>query len=232
MPILISAGDVERLYVFPDLEGGQCTGRTKKNLRCNNRVWEHGQEAGYATVLIGGRAVRVYGPLEGETASRYLVQRCRVHPDAPGFCHPEWEYFYAVRHQEITAEPAASDLFGPQGMPPLPAIAAVLRTHLDAGARHQLASMLAAADGRCSVKLTTFAVGARIRAARERAGLSEAEASAAAGLDEARLWRLEEGRMYPTLPALVRLAPALGVTIDELAGLSPRTGEEMEEGGR
>ncbi|WP_211370409.1 helix-turn-helix domain-containing protein [Nonomuraea turkmeniaca] len=225
MPILISAGGASQLYVFPDLEGGQCTGRTRKNLRCRNRVWEHGQEAGYATVLISGLAARVYGPLEGEVATRYLAQRCRLHPDGPGFCSPEWEHFDPGRHRKFTAEPTADELFGSQGMPPLPAIAAVLRNHLDADARRQLAGMLAVAGDTPAAQLTTFAVGARIRAARKRAGLTEAQAAAAAGLDQARLWRLEEGRMYPTLPALARLAPALGVTIDELAGLNQPAGE-------
>ncbi|MBG0818720.1 helix-turn-helix domain-containing protein [Planomonospora sp. ID82291] len=68
--------------------------------------------------------------------------------------------------------------------------------------------------------LTTFQVGARLRRARQAAGLTEQEAAARAGMDTARLWRLEEGRAYPTLPTLVRLAPVLGISIDHLAGLA------------
>lgn len=62
----------------------------------------------------------------------------------------------------------------------------------------------------------TFA--GRLRALREAAGLSVAELATAAGLTRQAVSKLERGHREPALETARRLAAALGVTIDELAG--------------
>jgi transcriptional regulator with XRE-family HTH domain len=53
---------------------------------------------------------------------------------------------------------------------------------------------------------------------REAAGMSQPQAAAAAGVPVATLRNWEQGRRVPSLDAALRLARALGVSLDELAG--------------
>jgi transcriptional regulator with XRE-family HTH domain len=61
----------------------------------------------------------------------------------------------------------------------------------------------------------------RIRAERERAGLSLAQLSALSGISKAHLVRLEKGVGNPSLEILGRIAEALEVTVADLLG-SPK----------
>jgi transcriptional regulator with XRE-family HTH domain len=63
-------------------------------------------------------------------------------------------------------------------------------------------------------------VGARIRAARIDAGLSQEQAAAQAAIDYKRWQRLEEGSVNPTVRTLVRVASALGLSFWELVALT------------
>ena len=62
------------------------------------------------------------------------------------------------------------------------------------------------------------AVGERVRAAREAAGLSQAAAAVAAKCDPRWWQRLEKGEANPTLRTLARIADALHVTVASLCG--------------
>jgi transcriptional regulator with XRE-family HTH domain len=64
--------------------------------------------------------------------------------------------------------------------------------------------------------------GARLQALRERAGLERAELVQRCGLPSVRsLQNWEQGRVLPTIPALVRLSWGLRLPIDDLLGLPP-----------
>ena len=61
------------------------------------------------------------------------------------------------------------------------------------------------------------AVGKRVRAARERAGLSQRDVEARSGISQSMLHRVETGkRTNATLEEFDRLAQALAVGLDEL----------------
>lgn len=62
------------------------------------------------------------------------------------------------------------------------------------------------------------AVGARLRALRQRRALTLADLSAATGISVSTLSRLESGQRRPNLELLLPLARALGVPLDELVG--------------
>lgn len=55
-------------------------------------------------------------------------------------------------------------------------------------------------------------IGARVRGARVRAGLTQEQAAAASGIDVKRWQRLEQGDVNPTARTLARAAHALGTT--------------------
>src|SRR3954470_20849890 len=57
-----------------------------------------------------------------------------------------------------------------------------------------------------------------IRRLRQEAGLSQAGLAAAAGIHLRQIHRYESGEQQPALDVAHRLASALGVTLDELAG--------------
>src|SRR3954447_17636392 len=57
-----------------------------------------------------------------------------------------------------------------------------------------------------------------IRSLRQEAGLSQARLAAAAGIHLRQIHRYESGEQQPALGVAQRLAAALGVTLDELAG--------------
>src|SRR5829696_6385624 len=60
--------------------------------------------------------------------------------------------------------------------------------------------------------------GEIIRRLRQEAGLSQAGLAAAAGIHTRQITRYESGEQQPALGVAQRLAQALGVTLDELAG--------------
>lgn len=59
-------------------------------------------------------------------------------------------------------------------------------------------------------------VGAALKAAREKAGLSQAEASRRSGVHWVHLSRLEGGKVNPTVRTLVRLAEVYGVEVGQM----------------
>lgn len=59
--------------------------------------------------------------------------------------------------------------------------------------------------------------GSIIRRLRARAGLSQRDLGALSGISHTQIGRYENGA-EPTLPVAQRVAEALGVTLDELAG--------------
>jgi transcriptional regulator with XRE-family HTH domain len=66
------------------------------------------------------------------------------------------------------------------------------------------------------------AFGANLRRAREQAGLTQAQLSAAAPLDRAAISRLECGERAPDLRTLLRICNALGIQpTDPLRGIGP-----------
>src|SRR3954447_25755642 len=60
--------------------------------------------------------------------------------------------------------------------------------------------------------------GENIKRLRQEAGLSQAGLAAAAGIHTRQITRYESGQQQPALGVAQRLAQALGVTLDELAG--------------
>lgn len=62
------------------------------------------------------------------------------------------------------------------------------------------------------------ALGPRVRALREAASKSPAEAAEAAGMTEEEWLAVEEGRRSPTLGVMLGMAQALGCTAGELLG--------------
>jgi ribosome-binding protein aMBF1 (putative translation factor) len=60
-------------------------------------------------------------------------------------------------------------------------------------------------------------LGQRIRAAREACGVSQVVVAEAAGISQGYLSQLEQDEREPALSIAVRLAQALGISLDELA---------------
>lgn len=58
-------------------------------------------------------------------------------------------------------------------------------------------------------------MGARIRAAREHAGLTQEAVALSAGTDRPSVVRIEAGQQSPTSDTLVRLARVIGVSVAE-----------------
>lgn len=63
----------------------------------------------------------------------------------------------------------------------------------------------------------SLSFGQAVKAARDAAGLTQAEAASAMGVEAAHICRMERGNRLPTLPTMVRLARALGVPAMSLA---------------
>lgn len=63
-------------------------------------------------------------------------------------------------------------------------------------------------------------IGRKVKAARERAGLTQAQLAEAAAITDETISRLERGAFEPALSTMVALADALGVGLDELLGRS------------
>jgi len=75
--------------------------------------------------------------------------------------------------------------------------------------------------------------GEHLRALRENAGLSRAGLAREAGVPVSTLRGWEAGRGMPGLPALLRLAHALGVPPERFAeGVEDPAGDEPEPGGQ
>lgn len=67
--------------------------------------------------------------------------------------------------------------------------------------------------------------GAHLRRQRERRGLSQGQLARKAGVSRYHLSRLERGaKRSPSLPVLIALADALGLTLDRLVGRTPPPG--------
>ena len=62
------------------------------------------------------------------------------------------------------------------------------------------------------------ALGARIREARERAGLTQAEFARRCGTERGTAWRWETGRAEPSLAMLRTIAAVTGSDLGRLAG--------------
>ncbi|WP_405676943.1 helix-turn-helix domain-containing protein [Streptomyces sp. NBC_01511] len=60
------------------------------------------------------------------------------------------------------------------------------------------------------------AIGTRIRAAREAAGLTQIQLGEMAGLDHKTIHRIEYGTSDPTLGMLIRIAAALDMSLSDL----------------
>ncbi|MFC8515888.1 helix-turn-helix domain-containing protein [Streptomyces sp. NPDC057257] len=76
------------------------------------------------------------------------------------------------------------------------------------------------------VTRTLAAMGSRLRAVRERRGVTLADVSRATGISSSTLSRIETGRRKPTLEVVLRLAKEYTVTLDELAGTAPAPAPE------
>jgi putative transcriptional regulator len=64
-------------------------------------------------------------------------------------------------------------------------------------------------------------MGKRFKQMREAAGLSQTQLAKAADVPVGSLRQWEQGRRTPLLDAAARIAVAMGVTLDELAGIAP-----------
>lgn len=66
------------------------------------------------------------------------------------------------------------------------------------------------------------ALGGRVRALRERAGMTQEAFARAAGMNKGYAWRVEAGRQNLSLRSLGRVALVLGVSMSELFdGIEP-----------
>ncbi|MBP3955487.1 helix-turn-helix transcriptional regulator [Gemmata sp. G18] len=72
-------------------------------------------------------------------------------------------------------------------------------------------------------RLTGSSFGARLRCARELAGLSQHELAEAAGIHRVNLNRYETDKVKPAVDVAWKLADAVGVSLDELRGAKPET---------
>lgn len=85
--------------------------------------------------------------------------------------------------------------------------AASIRAVLDSDVAFQLTQ---------SASETNAAVGQRVRAAREEAGLTQTELGARTEIDQAVISRLERGKHLPRIDTLRRIATALGTSVPML----------------
>lgn len=76
------------------------------------------------------------------------------------------------------------------------------------------------------VAQTLGAMGSRLRAVRERRGVTLADVSRATGISSSTLSRTETGRRKSTLEVVLQLAKEYEVSLDELAGTAPAPAAE------
>jgi len=92
-----------------------------------------------------------------------------------------------------------------------------LRAMADDGDEDGLRAALDAEDGIASAKPTTDnSIGANIRAAREKSGLTQTELAKAVNMTQAMISRYEQGDRTPDGYQLIAIAAALGVDPGEL----------------
>ena len=77
-----------------------------------------------------------------------------------------------------------------------------------------------------------LAMGQRLQRLRQAAGLSQSQLARAAGVPPGSLKNWEQGRRLPQLDAACRLARAVGVSLDELAGRVFEEGAPAKSDGR
>jgi transcriptional regulator with XRE-family HTH domain len=65
-------------------------------------------------------------------------------------------------------------------------------------------------------------MGERLKRLRHAAGLSQSQLARAAGVPASTLRQWEQGRRLPSLEGFFAVADGLGVTLDELAGRTPK----------
>lgn len=75
-----------------------------------------------------------------------------------------------------------------------------------------------------------IAMGLRLQELRHEKGLSQAQLAKVAGVPAASLRNWEQGRRLPMLDAAFKIAKALGITLDELAGKVFETTPEKKTG--
>ena len=73
------------------------------------------------------------------------------------------------------------------------------------------------------------AIGSRIREARAKAGLTQAETARSLGVSAHAVWLWENGRVKPSHDHLVALASRYGVSTDRLLGRDVVEAEVLEE---
>lgn len=73
---------------------------------------------------------------------------------------------------------------------------------------------------------TLAAIGPRLRAVRERRGVTLADVSCATGISPSTLSRIETGRRKPTLEMVLQLAKEYGLALDKLVGTAPALAAE------
>ncbi|MFD9934149.1 helix-turn-helix domain-containing protein [Streptomyces massasporeus] len=79
------------------------------------------------------------------------------------------------------------------------------------------------------VAQTLASMGARLRAVRERRGITLTGVSCATGISPSTLSRIETGRRKPTLEVVLQLAQEYGVSLDELAGTASAPATERRK---
>jgi transcriptional regulator with XRE-family HTH domain len=72
-------------------------------------------------------------------------------------------------------------------------------------------------------------MGVRLKKLREERGLSQGQLAKLSGIPKGTLLQWEYGLRTPLLDAAVKLADALNITLDELAGRSPRPASSSPE---
>jgi transcriptional regulator with XRE-family HTH domain len=75
-------------------------------------------------------------------------------------------------------------------------------------------------------------MGERLQKARRAKGLSQPQLAAAAGVPVGSLRQWEQGRREPLLSAAARVASALGISLDALAGVVPAAGKARGNRGK
>lgn len=74
-------------------------------------------------------------------------------------------------------------------------------------------------------KLSGETFGARLRCARENAGVTQGELAETVGVHRVNLNRYENDKAIPALDVAWKLADALGVSVDDLRGTQPPAAE-------
>lgn len=75
-------------------------------------------------------------------------------------------------------------------------------------------------------------MGVRLKKLRNERGLSQAKLAELSGIPKGTLLQWEYGMRTPLLDAAVKLADALGITLDELAGREPPKPARKPKGGK